>query len=144
MTNSNQPLTGHCLCSAVSITVEQVKPQIEICHCDMCRRWGGLALADIHGDSFVIEGEDNVGVYRSSEWAERAFCKTCGTNLWYRFLPTDLHGFQAGLFELPEHMTIKKQIFVDEKPHWYDFAQETEMQTGPEVIAEAKAAGFEF
>ena len=30
---------------------------------------------------------------------------------------------------------MKRQIFIDEKPDWYDFANETETMTGPEVIA---------
>jgi len=31
---------------------------------------------------------------------------------------------------------------VDEKPAFYDFAQDTPMQTAREIIAEAAAAGF--
>ena len=39
---------------------------------------------------------------------------------------------------------IEQQIFVDEKPDWYDIAQESPMLTGPEVIAEAMAQGLSF
>ena len=39
---------------------------------------------------------------------------------------------------------MTKQIFVDEKPAFYDFAQQTPMQTGAEAIAEAAAAGFDL
>ena len=49
-----------------------------------------------------------------------------------------------GLFDLPDGFAIKQQIFVDEKPDWYDIAQASPMKTGAEVIAEAKAAGFSF
>jgi hypothetical protein len=91
-----------------------------------------------------VEGEEYVTVYRSSDWAERAFCARCGSNLWFRFVPADHHSFLAGLFDLPESFAMWRQIFVDEKPAWYDFAQDTPKMTGAEVIAEAKAQGFDF
>ena len=80
----------------------------------------------------------------SSPWAERAFCGTCGSNLWYTFLPTGGRSFLAGLFDLPLGFGIEQQIFVEEKPDWYDIAQESPMKTGPEVIAEAMAQGLSF
>lgn len=71
----------------------------------------------------AVAGEEAVTVYRSSEWAERAFCGTCGTNLWYRFLPTGTCSLLAGLFDLPQGFGIEQQIFVDDKPDWHDIAQ---------------------
>lgn len=109
----------------------------------MCRRWGG-PFAGFGAESFAIEGDEQIGIYRSSEWAERAFCRKCGSNLWYRFIPGDHHSFLAGLFDLPDNFAIDEQIFVDEKPRWYDLAQQTTMKTGAEIIAEAEAAGYSF
>jgi hypothetical protein len=39
-------ITGHCLCSAVTITVAgEHDPRVGACHCRMCQRWsGGLFL----------------------------------------------------------------------------------------------------
>ena len=138
----DQPLEGRCLCGAVTITLEGARPRVDMCHCNMCRRWGGGAFGGVSGASFEVEGEENVTVYRSSAWAERAFCARCGSNLWFRFVPADHHSFLAGLFDLPESFAMWRQIFVDEKPAWYDFAQDTPKMTGAEVIAEAKAQGF--
>jgi hypothetical protein len=138
------PVNGHCLCGTVTIAAHGVHRHLDLCHCEMCARWGGAFYAGLECDSFEIAGEDAVAVYRSSNWAERAFCSKCGSNLWFRFLPTGNRSFLAGLFDLPDGMGIKQQIFVDEKPDWYDIAQESPMKTGPEIIAEAKAAGFDF
>ncbi|MEL6877415.1 MAG: GFA family protein [Pseudomonadota bacterium] len=137
-------LKGHCLCGAVTITVEAPHKELDICHCKMCARWGGAMYAGLEVDSFSIGGEASISVYQSSDWAERAFCSKCGSNLWYKFLPTGNRTFLAGLFDLPEGIEIKQQIFVDEKPDWYDLVQKSPMKTGPEIIAEAEAAGFKF
>ena len=139
-----EPVTGHCLCGAVTITVNAMHTEVDICHCAMCRRWGGAFYAGVKGEAAEVTGEEAVTVYRSSPWAERAFCGTCGSNLWYRFMPTGNRSFLAGLFDLPAGFGIEHQIFVDEKPEWYDILQKSPMKTGPEIIAEAKAAGFSF
>ena len=138
------PVTGRCLCGAVTITVTAMQAEVDICHCTMCQRWGGAFYAGVKGADAVVSGEEHVTAYRSSNWAERAFCGTCGSNLWYRFLPTGNRSFLAGLFDLPPGFGIEQQIFVDEKPDWYDLSQASPLKTGAEIIAEAKAAGFSF
>ncbi|MEL1249919.1 GFA family protein [Aurantiacibacter gilvus] len=137
-------IKGHCLCGAVSISVSQPKQSVEICQCDMCRRWGGSFYAALTGESFEIAGEVAITVYRSSDWAERAFCGTCGSNLWYKFLPTGNRSFLAGLFDDAAKYSIEKEIFSDEAPAWCQLAGTHSRQTGEEVLAEAKAAGFTF
>lgn len=138
------PIHGKCLCGAVSITLEGVLPKVDICHCEMCLKWSGTFLGGLSGTHATVLGEDSITIYQSSDWAQRAFCKTCGSNLWYCFTPTGHTSYLAGLFNLPEGLGILQQIFVDEKPDWYDLAQSSPMKTGAEVIAEAEAAGFVF
>lgn len=142
------PLEGHCLCRSVTVTLIQARPEVDICHCAKCRRWGGVFFSGMKGASFEVKGQELVTVFRSSDWAERAFCSRCGSNLWFRFLPTDHHSFLAGLFDLPDAvdatMGIEQQIFIEEKPAWYDLAQTSPTKTGQQIIAEAKAAGFDF
>jgi hypothetical protein len=139
-----EPVSGRCLCGAVSITVEGMHPEVDICHCAMCQRWGGAFFAGMKGESVTVSGEEAITVYTSSAWAERAFCGTCGSNLWYRFTPTGHRSFLAGLFDLPPGIGIERQIFVDEKPDWYDIAQQSPMLTAEQTVAEAMAAGFSF
>jgi len=139
-----QPLKGKCLCGAVSITLNGMRPEIDVCHCEMCRRNYGNFAAMVAGSDYTIEGAEHISTYQSSEWAERSFCSKCGSALWYRFKPTNFTSFAAGHFDLPDGLPIKQQIFVEEKPDWYDLAQKTPMKTGAEVIAEAAAAGISF
>lgn len=138
-------MKGQCLCGAVTIELRDAHQEVDVCHCSMCQKWTGSMYAGIEGEDFTVTGEGHITAYRSSDWAERAFCSMCGSNLWYKFLPTGNRTFLAGLFEdLPKGLPIKHQIFVDEKPDWFDIAQESPMKTGPEIIAEAEAAGFNF
>lgn len=139
-----EPISGKCLCGAVSITLSGMAKEVDVCHCEMCRRTYGNFAAMVAGAEFTISGEEHVGTYKSSDWAERSFCRECGSALWYRFTPTDFYSFAAGHFDLPEGLPIKQQIFVEEKPDWYDLAQKSPMKTGEEVIAEAMAAGISF
>lgn len=141
---ASERIDGHCLCGAVRITVSQPKQHLEICHCDMCRRWGGAFYGALTGESFTIAGEEAITSYPSSDWAERAFCGTCGSNLWYKFLPTGNRSFHAGLFPEANGYDVGKEIFVDEKASWGDLAGDHPRQTGEEVISEATEAGFNF
>ena len=138
----SEPVSGRYLCGAVTITVTAMHAEVDVCHCAMCQRWGGAFYAGVKGEDAAVTGEDAITVYRSSPWAERAFCGTCGSNLWYHFLPTGHRSFLAGLFDLPAGFGIERQIFVDEKPDWYDIMQSSPMLTGEQVIAETMAQGL--
>ena len=82
-----------------------------------------------------IEGEANITVYRSSEWAERAFCNTCGSNLFYRLVDSGDHFICAGILDDPAKLELTSQVFIDEKPAFYEFANDTKKMTGAEVFA---------
>jgi hypothetical protein len=128
--------TGRCLCGAVTVTATAVDPHVHACHCAMCRRWnGGPAMASNCGTTVEIAGAENVTAYRSSAWAERAFCKTCGTNLFYRVVESDELIVNVGIFDDQSGLELAGEIFVDEQPGWYGFAGERNRMTGAEVFA---------
>ena len=137
-------MTGRCLCGAVTVELADAKDALEICQCVMCRRWGGAFYAALAGESFTLKGEEAITAYDSSKWGERAFCATCGTNIWWRFKPTGNRSFSAGLFDDAAGLAIEKEIFVDEAADWCRLQGDHPRQTGAQVIAEAQAAGFNF
>jgi len=87
------------------------------------------------GTDVEIEGEEQVAVFSSSEWAERGFCSKCGTNLFYRLKQNQEFYIAAGIFTDPTGLVLDHQVFIDEKPDYYDFANETKDMTGAEVFA---------
>jgi hypothetical protein len=75
-------------------------------------------------------------MYKSSEWAERAFCGECGTHIFYRLLPSNEYYLPAGLFQDDGiEFEFKEQIFIDIKPSYYEFANQTLNMTEAEVFA---------
>ncbi len=127
---------GHCLCGKVRVTARKASSGVGACHCRMCRRWGGGPFMEIDcGTDVDFDGEDSISVFDSSEWAERGFCKTCGTHLFYRLKESGQHMIPVGLFEESDRLVFKSQVFVDEKPEYYDFVNKTKNLTGPELFA---------
>lgn len=128
--------SGGCLCGAVRFTVDEPIHDFGACHCTMCRRWsGGPALAANCGKGVHFTGEENIQRYRSSEWAERGFCKVCGSNLFYHLIGEDTYMMATGAFDDQNGLEMTSQIFIDEKPDCYDFTNATPTLTGAEMFA---------
>jgi hypothetical protein len=137
-------VSGRCLCSAVRFAVDVPALDVDACHCSMCRRWGsGPYLSVSYQGDIKFDGGDNIEVYRSSSVGERAFCRRCGSSLFWRAQGSAHYAFSAGAIEVQTGLVLKKQIFIDEKPPYSDFANATEKLTGAEVVAavEAQAKG---
>ncbi|MDZ4878174.1 MAG: hypothetical protein CLLPBCKN_007609 [Chroococcidiopsis cubana SAG 39.79] len=128
---------GSCLCGAVSLSTTSIDRHIAACHCSMCRKWGGGALLAVEcGSDVSFKGEENIGIYQSSEWAERGFCKQCGSHLFYRLKQNNQYYLPAGIFDNDEGLMFEHQVFIDEKPAYYSFANETKNMTGAELFAQ--------
>lgn len=127
---------GSCLCGAVRVLAKTMSADVGVCHCTMCRTWGGgpLFAAECESD-LQFEGPEHISTFSSSEWAERGFCRTCGTHLFYRLKNGGHYAIPVGLFDDVEQWQLAEQIFIDQKPSFYSFAQETKLLTGEEVFA---------
>lgn len=126
--------TGRCLCGAVTFKAESLDPHVHACHCGMCRRWsGGPALAAQVGN-IVFDGEANISLYASSDWAERGFCAKCGTNLFYRVKENGMTMLWSGTLDDPSELTLAGEIYIDSKPPGYDFAGDHPRQTEAEFL----------
>ena len=135
MSNSNGG-NGRCLCGAVRFSAGQVDHKVGACHCGMCRRWGGGPFVGVDcGSDVTFVGEDNIATFQSSEWAQRGFCKQCGSHLFYKLMANGQYIVPVGLFQGDDQFVFDHQVFIDEKPAFYSFANETENMTGAELFA---------
>ena len=133
---STVKLTGKCLCGAVGITGTANEPKVGACHCDMCRRWSSGPFFEVSCEKVSFVGEENITKIRSSDWAERGFCKRCGSNLFYHIIDSSEFQIAAGLLDDQSDLHLALQVFTDKKPPYYTLADKTETMT----VAEAYAA----
>ncbi len=132
--------SGRCLCGSVSFVARDVPDEFGACYCDMCRRWGGSALIGVFVGraTMAVTGQENIAVYKSSDWAERAFCKTCGSGLWYHVTEGDHAAHVSvpiGLFDDTRGLTLVREYFIDKRPAALDFPAGRTQLTEAETIA---------
>ena len=133
---------GSCLCGGVAFAFKPTEPESASCHCGMCRKWtGGIFLSvEAREEDFTLAKQDTLVTYASSPWAERAFCKTCGSSLWYRVTAPGPHAGNLyvglGTVEDTAGLPLKREIFVDRKPEAYSFGDPTVQLTEAEVMAQ--------
>jgi hypothetical protein len=77
----------------------------------------------------TLTGDEYIKTYASSQWAERAFCSECGSNLYYRLLPNPKfpdgeYIFSAGSLDNQQGLVFDHEVFVDHNPGWYSFVGE--------------------
>ena len=78
--------TGKCMCGAIAFEFMADTHNVTACHCGQCRNWSGHFWASLNApfDSLKIKkGEDQLGWFKSSDYARRGFCKTCGSALFW-------------------------------------------------------------
>ncbi len=116
MNDSSAPLTGHCLCGAVTVTVAgHHEASVGACHCRMCQRWSGGLFLCFNAKDVQVEGP--VVRYRSSSFAERAFCGTCGSHLWFNDVeegrePVE-YELMPGLFDESRDWPLRSEVYAD-------------------------------
>lgn len=130
--------TGQCLCGDVKLQASAMSPEVGACHCGSCRKWGGgpLLAVDCNTQLTIVAGEQHVTIFNSSDWAERGFCSQCGTHLYYRLKQSGQYIVPVGVFDETPELNFDHQIFIDKKPDYYAFANETKNMTGEQVFAQ--------
>ena len=126
--------TGRCLCGAVTFTATDVDPHFHICHCGMCRRHAGAPTMSVSVGGIRFEGEADILRYKSSDFAERGTCKTCGSHLFYHLFQPDMYIMSIGAFDDQSQFTMGGEIYIDNKPAGYAFAGDHPRETEAEFL----------
>ena len=104
--------SGRCLCGAVEITVRALGDGASACHCAMCRRWSRSAMWGFDVPEAAVTVSGPAATFRSSRFAERAFCATCGSHLWFREDGAD-YELAPGLFDAAADMPLVREVYAD-------------------------------
>jgi hypothetical protein len=123
---ASRTATGRCLCSAVSYRVNGPLRECVACHCSQCRRSSGnfvVATSAASGD-LAVDGSEKLAWHRSSDAAERGFCRECGSNLFWRRFGGDRTSIMAGTVDPPTGLSVALHIFVADKSDFYDITDD--------------------
>lgn len=128
-------LRGRCLCGAVEITVDgDYIAAVGACHCTMCQRSNGVIWAAFEAAADAVTATGPIQTYESSDFAERTFCGTCGSNLWLRNTNGDNAAYELmpALFETASAFPLISEIYEDRAPSYATMAGEHRRMTRDE------------
>jgi hypothetical protein len=123
MADERDPIhAGGCQCGAVRYALYAEPTGASICHCRMCQKAFGNYFAPLAGvpprDFAWTRGTP--GTFRSSEAAERGFCRDCGTPLTYRVLDNDRISVSLGSLDDPSRVIPTEQFGIEGRLPWID------------------------
>lgn len=127
-------LKGQCLCGAVTVEAEVSTAELTVCHCDMCRRHTSRMFMGLSPDQDSLKVTGPATSFRSSDRAERGFCSTCGSTLWYDTVHDGARYLAAGLFENAGGDIPVIEYFSDKCPQGYGLTGAHKRMTEQETI----------
>ena len=112
---------GGCLCGALRYSFTSAPDDAGYCHCRLCQHSAGapvMAWATFPAEAFHY-AQGAPGIYRTSAWGQREFCRDCGTQLLFR--NTD-HGKTVDLnyvtLDDPEQLEPEYHIYTESRLKW--------------------------
>jgi hypothetical protein len=118
---------GRCLCGAVSFEIEGPLLAPSLCHCSQCRRLHGApgAYTSAPITAYRITGEESLNWYPTSQRAEQAFCKICGSKLFWREVGggTVLEA-TMGCLDAPTGLKLSRHIFARSQGDYYEIGHD--------------------
>lgn len=114
--------SGRCLCGGVRYETRGPLRDAIACHCSQCRRTSGHyhAMTSVPNAGLTLISSASLTWYRSSDGAERGFCRVCGGNLFWRPTGEDRTAITAGTLDTPTHIRLREHIFVADKSDYYE------------------------
>ena len=126
--------TGQCMCGAVKFTAKTTG-SFAICYCKMCQRWASGVFMGAQTEGFTLnEGAEHFTIVESSDWAERAFCAKCGSNIYYDADDQDHPNVSLGTFDNIDDLSPGVQWFIDQKPKDIPQLHDVKAYTEAEVM----------
>lgn len=113
--------TGGCLCGGVTYEISGELRPIVACHCHQCRKTSGhyVAATQARCDEVTIRSE-TLRWFQSSATAERGFCGTCGSNLFWRRFNNDFISIWAGTIDGATGLKMESQLYPECAGDYYD------------------------
>ena len=115
---------GRCLCGGVTFRVTGPLRDVLNCHCHRCRRFTGHHMAATSTAVEDLEVADTDGLvtwYRPVDEAGYAFCRRCGSSLFWQAAGTpDRISVCAGTLEPPTGLRTVEAEWVSEASDYHE------------------------
>lgn len=117
---------GSCLCGACAYEVHGPLRNVIACHCTQCRKQTGhyLAATNARLADFRLLRGDSLRWYRASPRAQRGFCATCGSTLFWQADGRETISIAAGSLDGPTGLTTEGHIFCADRGDYYTIPDE--------------------
>lgn len=115
---------GSCLCGAVQFEIHGSLRDSIACHCSQCRKSSGhywSATRCLRADLHLVQ-DKGLAWYRSSEHAQRGFCRHCGSSLFWQLDDNDHISIGTGTLDTPTGLKTLGHIFVKDKSDYVEIA----------------------
>ena len=115
--NTDQPISGGCLCNKIKFTSACKPKWISVCHCRKCQKaYGNTSAVFVAFEKGSLEfTSGSPKFYRSSNIAKRGFCPDCGSPIIFSYETVD--AVFVGTIDDPEnwqpngcHLGIESKI----------------------------------
>ncbi|MCQ0969465.1 GFA family protein (plasmid) [Paracoccus sp. TK19116] len=116
---SKRDVTGRCLCGAVSLRARTDARIAHECHCSQCRRQSGHVWAYVTLPRADVVFDGPVSRHAHTDAAERGFCPTCGSFLFWAKNGEDAIDVSAGSLDAPTGLTLGAPSQWDSRGDYY-------------------------
>lgn len=115
-------MTGGCQCGAVRYRLAKTPDKACICFCRMCQKASGnyFAAHASSTDADLTWTKGTLATFRSSEAAERGFCRDCGTPLTYKMRGSNSISVTSGSLDDPNIAPPSIAFGIEGRPAWFD------------------------
>ncbi len=133
---SEDSSSGACLCGEVEFSVELPSLACVHCHCTMCQRNHGAGFVTwfvVTRDRFSIDrGSSKLARFESSDHGTRAFCRCCGSSLFFESTerPDHVDIVLANMLQ-PIDKPPQAHLFFDDRADWIVTADDLPRLGGP-------------
>lgn len=126
MTDDSTITLGGCLCGEVRFEVRGPLRDVVNCHCSMCQRLHGNfgPHTKARKTNITITRDDGLEWYKTSNIAQRGFCRDCGSGLFWEPFDLDATGIIAGTLDGSSGLKTIGHIFVGEKSDFYEITDD--------------------
>ena len=125
---SDPRATGRCLCGAVRYEVRGQLRDVVNCHCDECKRWNGAvgSYAATRAEYLVVSSDALrwIASPHSDRNAQRGFCSTCGSSLFWHAGAGDSVSIAAGTLDRPTGLRTVGHWYAHQAGDYYELAND--------------------